>query len=1143
MTREEALAAVAARLEKATVGNEPGVVLDRLAVEEAARLAAHADSDDVVAARLLGAFHWVRSRQLSESQERDDAREDSLRWLGRAAAGIPPGHPDRAGVLANLCAALWARFERTGEPADLDKAIELGRAAVQSAAPGDPGRAAYLTNLGAALRARFEWLDRAEDLDQAIELWRIAVTSTPVEDPGRAGFLSNLGAALQTRFRRLGGIEHLDEAIELGRAAVQSAAPGDPGRAGFVSNLGLALLARFQWVGGRVDLDDAVAAARAAVEWSPPGHPDLAAMLSNLGMVLHSRFRVLGGLPDLTEAIDIGRRLVATTEPGHPALPGRLSSVGAALRVRFESMGDVGDLDESIRMERAGVAAASRGHPDLARCLSSLGAALWARYERMGDVGDLDEAIKVGRAAVGSTESGHPAHPMRLSMLGVVLRVRFERTGELTDLDEAVWAARAAAASTPSGHADRAGYLSNLAVALILRFRRMGELGDLAEAVQVGRSAVGSTPPGHPDRATRLSNLGMVLRARFELLGALNDLDEAITLGRAAIESTASGDPGRAGRLSNLSTAIMSRFRLTGALGDLDEAIEIGRAAVESTPTDHPGRAAVLANAGLALSARWERTGDLDDREEAIAGLEEGLASPSAAPVIRMRCGTGLGRMLAGRDWVRAGRAWAAVIDLLPQVVERSLARDDRQHRLSELANVGTGAAAAAVATGDIDLAWEVLEQGRGVMLGQALDIAGDPALRRAYPELARRLDQVRRDLNAEPTGGAAGQDRSTPGAEVRRRAANEWARLVAVVRSKPGFAHFGLPPTAQSMREAAGDGVIVAINVTGDRSDALMLTPAGTAHLCLPDLKQDEAIDYANLFLRATAEPGPRSAQDMRGVLTWLWDTVAGPVLDRLDRDGHLATRDGRPPRVWWSPTGALTVLPLHAAGHHDTPGHAVLDRVLSSYTPTVRLLARARSRSAGALPVTSGVVVGVDHAPGYPPLNGATNEARATYTQVGGRTDLLLEDEAKVSAVRSRLDSASWAHFACHGAVEQDPADSHLALWDGPLPVREIAALDLGDAHLAYLSACATAFGGAQHLDEAIHIASAFQVAGFRHLVATLWPITDVQAPRLARQFYRRLASGDDPAAAVHHAVLALRDKYRDMPYLWAPYIHLGP
>ena len=70
---------------------------------------------------------------------------------------------------------------------------------------------------------------------------------------------------------------------------------------------------------------------------------------------------------------------------------------------------------------------------------------------------------------------------------------------------------------------------------------------------------------------------------------------------------------------------------------------------------------------------------------------------------------------------------------------------------------------------------------------------------------------------------------------------------------------------------------------------------------------------------------------------------------------------------------------------------------------------------------------------------------------------------------------------HFACHGATNpSDPSQSLLLLQDhdsAPLTVASLAPVDLGQAQLAYLSACETALTFAPGLiDEAIHLTTAF-------------------------------------------------------------------
>ena len=106
--------------------------------------------------------------------------------------------------------------------------------------------------------------------------------------------------------------------------------------------------------------------------------------------------------------------------------------------------------------------------------------------------------------------------------------------------------------------------------------------------------------------------------------------------------------------------------------------------------------------------------------------------------------------------------------------------------------------------------------------------------------------------------------------------------------------------------------------------------------------------------------------------------------------------------------------------------------------------------------------------------------------------------------------------------------------------MTVSALAQVDLAHAQLAYLSACSTADPGSLDLlDESIHLTSAFQLAGFPHVVGTLWPIDDRLAAEIAESFYTRLTpsppGNPDPAqsaAALHHTIRTVRDRYPATP-----------
>jgi len=98
-----------------------------------------------------------------------------------------------------------------------------------------------------------------------------------------------------------------------------------------------------------------------------------------------------------------------------------------------------------------------------------------------------------------------------------------------------------------------------------------------------------------------------------------------------------------------------------------------------------------------------------------------------------------------------------------------------------------------------------------------------------------------------------------------------------------------------------------------------------------------------------------------------------------------------------------------------------------------------------------------------------------------------------------------------------------------------------------LAFLSACTTARTGLALPDEPIHLAAACQLAGYRHVIASLWPIGDADTATLTTDFYTILLSAQNPptspAVALHHATCRLRAHHRNQPSHWAPYTHTGP
>jgi len=164
------------------------------------------------------------------------------------------------------------------------------------------------------------------------------------------------------------------------------------------------------------------------------------------------------------------------------------------------------------------------------------------------------------------------------------------------------------------------------------------------------------------------------------------------------------------------------------------------------------------------------------------------------------------------------------------------------------------------------------------------------------------------------------------------------------------------------------------------------------------------------------------------------------------------------------------------------------------------------------------------------------------------GGRS--LLGLDASEEAIKSLAPQARRIHFACHGLLdEQFPLNSALAFSipghpeegrdNGLLQAWEIFEELRLDADLVTLSACDSGLGKEMGGEGLVGLVRAFQFAGARSVLASLWSVSDDSTADLMKRFYGYLKKGRSKDEALRAAQVDLiRSRDFAHPYYWAAF-----
>ena len=1032
-------------------------------------------------------------------------------------------HPIYARSLNNLALVLDSQGQLSTARPLYETALAIHK---ETLGERHPETAAILGNLAALLHAQGDHVRARPLCERALAIRKEVLGE---RHPDYALSLNNLAVLLLAQEDHATARSLLEKAL-----AIRKEILGErhPDYASSLNNLASALEAGGDFAAARPLYERALAIRKEVLgEW----HPDYAQSLNNLGNLLDALADYSAARPLLERAIAIRKQALGEL---HPRYADSLSNLGHLLESQgnYASARSLYERTLAIRKETQG-----EHHPDYARSLNNL-ATLYNRQGNYAAASPLCEQVLAIYKQAGRDRQ--PDYALGLNNLAAVLCAQEDYVAARPLYEQALEICKEVLGER---HPRYAVSLDNLGGVLHAQGDPAGARSLFERALAIRRQVLGER---HPDSIFSLINLA-------SLLGSQGDIDAAGPLFEQAIVRTREvlGDhhPLYAQSLNNLAMLRWSQGDNAGATPLLEQALALRERELGEV---HPDYASSLSNLAL---VRWSQQDYA--RATALAGKALAIASRNldlAATVQSERQQLSMSQRLRGRldGYLSVG----SLANLSPEDAYRSVLTAKgsvflRQWRLrAQRRRLLTDPRSEAARC------FAAYQECLTRLATVALACPGPgqvQAWKDEVSELTRRKDGLEARLTQLDSSFPSAEAAARPGPEQVQAAIPPGVALIDLLV----YASVAMPERGQlSLRV---EHRLLAFVIRPDRPVVRMdLGPAAPVARAIRDWR-------SILVGRSVVAPSRDPAMALRRLIWEPVEPHLDGITSVLvSPDGPIGlvplhALPGREAGTYLIEERSMTIVPVPAmlvwasdrrtepgggdGEHPPDPASSLLVVGDIDYggEPGAESDRRA-SRSAAIFDRTG-------WSPRFAPLAATREEIleiRDAFAQEFPRVnvDLLRGGQATESAFRHRAPGHRYFHLATHGyfAPEElrsaigpgDPKTAgtgidllggagvvgyHPGLLsgivlaganrrptpagqdDGILTATEVAELDLSGVELAVLSACETGLGEVAGGEGLLGLQRAFQMAGTRAAVASLWSVNDEATGLLIAEFYR--------------------------------------